>query len=456
MMTRTFVVSALVAVAWLGLAAAPARADSKAAELRGTDALGRPGRALKLHAKLERKGVLGINPDVKGEPLDFFLVGQDGGALPETKFIGTGDTDDDGDASLDWTPPGPGQFELEVRVRRGSEYVALPAALIVAVPPPDRAVILVHVDGTVSQATNLQMFRGKANEEIPAVDGAVDVLKTLGQHYQLVYLTDLDESFTVKFRDWLTLRQVPRAPVVFWEVFSRSLSHATYMDQLVSKLRRDLPQITIGVGAQASDAQAYINQGVAGVVFASPPPDDLPDEVLSARRWGDVLGHVALLHRSGALVRDLASKDAAKSDAALQELSLLGKPGLGYVHRFRTDSDPNVAAAATLVAGRLRASEAFFHALDLRTANQALTSLLGAWRDGQRAVVARLYADRAVGLKDPIPTFRSCELVSRNEPEPGKVAFVVRLRPDQGEAVERQVVFVRGDDGVWKIDVDAF
>jgi hypothetical protein len=444
----------LVALMALPLGAAPARADSKAAELRATDALGRPNRAMKLHAKLERKGFMGINPDVDGEPLDFFLMAQDGAPLAEARFLGTGETDDDGDAELEWTPPAAGQYELEIRVRRGSNYVALPAPLCVAIPPPDRTVLLVHVDGTVSQATNLAMFRGKANAEIPAVDGASFALKTLATHYQLVYLTDLDESFTTKFRDWMTLRELPRAPVIFWEIFSRSLSHATYMEQLVTKLRRDLPQIAVGVGAQPSDAAAFIAQGMAGVVLASPPPDDLADEVLRARRWDEVLVHVALIHRAGQLVHDLAAQDKAKGDEALASLSLLGKPGLGYVHRFRTDSNPNVAAAATLVAGRLRSIEAFANALDVRSANSALTSLLAAWRGGERAVVARLYSDRAVGLKDPIPVFRTCELVSRNEPEPGKVVFVVRLRPDAGDAVERQVVVVRAEDGPWKVAVE--
>lgn len=444
------------ALAALLLCAAPARAQAKPAELRATDALGRPGRALKLHAKLQRKGILGINPDVDEEPLDFFLMAQDGRALAEPRFLGTGETDDDGDAELEWTPPAAGQFDLEVRVRRGSNYIALPAPLCVAAPPPERAVILVQVDGTVSQATNLTMFRGKANEEIPQVDGAALALQTLSNHYQLVYLTGLDESFTTKFRDWLALRQLPRAPVLFWELFSRSLSQATYMDQLVTRLRRDLPQIAVGVGATATDAGVFVNQGMAGIVLASPPPGDLPDEVLPARRWEEVLLHVALLHRSGALVRDLAAADPGRSDAALAELSLMGRPGLGYLHRFRSDSDPNVAAAATLVTGSIRASEAFTGALDTRSPNQALTSLLAAWRRGERAVVSRLYVDKKVGLADEIPTFRTTELVSRNEPEPGKVVFVVRLRPDEGEPTERQVVFVRGEDGVWRVDVDDF
>ncbi len=458
MTTTTTRTTALAAAALLALllGAAPARAQAKEAQLRATDALGRPGRVIKLHAKLERKGFMGINPDVDKEPLDYFLLAADGRALDEARFLGTGETDDDGDAELEWTPPGPGQYELEVRVRRGSQYVALPAPLCVAVPPPERAVILVQVDGTVSQATNLTMFRGKANAEIGEVDGAGLGLSTLAHHYQLVYLTDLDESFTSKFRDWMTMRKIPRAPVIFWELFSRSLSHATYMEQLVTKLRRELPQVAVGIGPSATDAGVFVAQGMAGIVLASPPPGDLPDEVLAARRWEEALVHVALIHRSGALVHEMASRDAGKSDAALAELSLLGKPGLGYVHRFRSDSDPNVAAAATLVAGSIRASDAFARALETRSPNQALTSLLAAWRRGDRAVVSRLYADRKVGLKDAMPTFRTAELVSRNEPEPGKVVFVMRLLPDEGEPTQRQVVFVRGEDGSWRVDVDDF
>lgn len=438
------------------LAAPPAaRAETKQGELRATDVLGRPGRSVKLRAKLQRKGFMGINPDVKGEPLDFYLVGEDGRALEEGRFLGTGETSNDGDAELEWTPPAAGQFDVEVRVRRGSSYVALPAPLLVAVPAPDRAVILVQVDGTVSQATNLTMFRGKANDQIPVVDGAALALRTLSQHYQLVYLTGLDETFTSKFRDWLTLRQVPRAPVVFWDLFSRSLSHATYMEQLVTRLKRELPQVSVGIGAQPGDGSLFVAQGMAAVVLGA-SSSELPDEVLGARRWEEALVHVALIHRAGALVREVASRDRARSEAARAELSLLGRPGLGYVHRFRSDADPNVATAATLVAGGLRANEAFFRALDTRGANQALTSLLAAWRHGERAVVARLYVDRKLGLSDPIPSFRHCELVSRNEPEPGKVVFKVRLRPDEGDPAEREVLLVRGEDGAWRVDVKDF
>jgi hypothetical protein len=437
--------------------AGPALAQDAAAELGAPDAIGRPGRALKLRAKLERKGMLGINPDVKGEPLDFFLLTHDGAAQGEGgKFLGSGETDDDGDAELEWTPPGPGQYECEARIRRGSKYVSLPAPFYVAVPPPERTVILVHVDGTVSSATNVTMFRGTPNDQIPAVDGAKAMLTTLATSYQIVYLTDLDEGFATKFKDWMRLRELPRAPIMFWELFERSLSHATYMEQLVTKLRRDFPQISIGIGPVTADVLAYRAQGLAAIQLTADADDDLPPEVRGARRGEVVVGHVAMIHHVARLLRDLAGSDAAKGDAALAELTLLGKPGLGYAHRFRTDSDPNLGAAATLVAGRILAAEAFVRSLDLSTPNHTLSGLIAAWRSREKAHAVALYRERKAGLADAVPTFRTCELVSRNEPEPGKVVFKLRLLQDGGAATEREVIVVRGDDGVWKVDIQSF
>lgn len=454
-MTRNAAWIAMAAVLLLPLEQARAD-DGKGAELRALDSVGRPGRTLKLRAKLERTGLLGINPDVAGEPLDFFLLSHDGKPVEPAKFLGTGDTNKDGDAEVEWEPAGAGQFELEVRLRRGSKYVALPAPCVVAVPPADRTIVLVHVDKTVSQATNITMFRGTANDQIAVVDGAPLILRALATHYQLVYLTDLDVSFSSKFKDWMRLRQVPTAPTVFWELFEKSLSHASYMEQSVQKLRRDHPQMTVGVGTETSDATAFIGAGMAGVLLQREPASGLPKEVLVARRWEEVLGHVALLHRSAGLLRELAGKDRTKAEAALAELSLLGAPGLGYVHRFRQDADPNLAAAATGIAARIEASDAFFRTLDLSTANRALSGLLAAWKAGDRAVVARLFAERKAGLQDPIPTFRACEMVSRNEPEPGRVVYKLRLVPDEGPPAEREVAYVRGDDGLWRIDVKDF
>ncbi|RMG16964.1 MAG: hypothetical protein D6731_05040 [Planctomycetota bacterium] len=452
MRTRATFPCPWVPAALLGLLPALARADE--AQLTGYDALGRAGRAVRLLAKLETAGMLGVHPDVEEEPLDFFLVRANGKELERPKFLGTGETDDDGVATVEWTPPGPGRFAIEARVRKGSQYVALPAEIVVLVPRKERAVILVQVDRTLSTATNLQMFRGVENEKIPAVEGAVETLGVLSQHYDLVYLTDLERAFTEKFKEWLALRKAPPAPTLFWDLFERSLSHATYMKKLVAKLHREQPQVALGIGGHPSDGEAFVASGLVGIVVGK-DLDDLPLEVVPAHRWPQVVAHVAGAYAASRQLVSLAGGSPAERSAALEALTGNGRPGIGYVHRFRRSTDPNLAAAAHLVIGKIQACDAFLSALRRRSANDALHSLLAAWRYGERAVVARLYDDPESGRRDPMPRFERCELVSRHEPEPAKVVFRLALFRGE-ERSERSLVFVRGEDKLWRVHAEDF
>jgi hypothetical protein len=443
----------LAALTLFGLA--PASASAKEASLGGYDVISRPGRTVTLRAKLESKGMMGINPDVEDEPLDFFLVRQDGKDLESPKFVGTGETDDDGLAKLEWKPASAGQYELEVRVRRGSEYVAMPAPVLVSIPPKGRTILLIQIDGTVSTATNLKMFRGTENAEIPAVEGARQTLETLANHYQLVYLTDLERAFTDKFKTWLELREMPRAPILFWDLFERSLSHATYMKKLVAKLHQDFGEATLGIGGVEADGKAFVQNGLVGVVITK-SPDDLPLEVIPAARWAEVLQHVTLAHKSNGLLKIASGPDAPQRQEALDALSLMGRAGIGYVHRFRASTDPNLASTAELLTGKLRACEAFYRSLQFKTANQALHSLLAAWKYGEQTVAVRVYKEREVGLAEPLPTFDRVELVSRHEPEPAKVVFKVKLLRTGGDASERELVFQRQEDKTWRLHVEEF
>jgi hypothetical protein len=101
------------------------------------------------------------------------------------------------------------------------------------------------------------------------------------------------------------------------------------------------------------------------------------------------------------------------------------------------------------------ACDAFFAGLTRHSANASLHSLLAAWKYGERSVVAGLYQERSAAKNDPMPTFQTCELISRSEPEPGKVAFKIRLKGD-GDPSEHTLVFVVGEDEVWRLAVEEF
>lgn len=428
------------------LLAAPAVA--KEGKLTGFDVLARKGRKTKVKAKLETKGFMGIDPDVKGAPLDFFIVAKDGEELKRPDFLGTSKTDDDGLATFEWTPDAEGQFSLIARLRKGAEHTAAPAQIHVAIPNEKRPILVVQLDGTVTTATNLKMFRGTKNEEIESVDGCEQILSVLAASHQLVYMTDVELAFTNKFKDWVKLRKLPPAPILFWELFERSLSHETYMTKMVKRLQKHFP-LAIGLGAKSSDAKAFLANGMVPVRLNAEPDDELSDEVIQVQNWGQALGHVVGNQAAGQLLRNYAAgKDASD---ALRSLSQLGQAGVAYLTPHRRDRDLNVAASATLIVGRLRGIVAFTRTLDTSSADRSLNSLIAAWRYGQPVVVKKLYGDGA--KPGPLPVFSKAELISRTEPEPSKVSYKIRLHGVKGkEATELELTFVEGDEGkAWLI-----
>jgi hypothetical protein len=422
------------------LVAAPASA--KEGKLTGFDVLARKGRKTKIKAKLETKGFMGIDPDVKDAPLDFFIVAKNGTDLKRPDFLGTAKTDDDGLATYVWTPDAEGQFSLIARLRKGAEHTAAPAQIHVAIPAETRPVMIVQLDGTVTTATNLKMFRGTKNEEIKAVDGCEQILTVLAASHQLVYMTDVELAFTNKFKDWIKLRGLPPAPVLFWELFERSLSHETYMTKMVERLQKHFP-LAVGVGSQSSDAKAFLANGLVPLRLHAEADPELGDEVIQLDNWGLALGHVLGNQAAGRLLRDYSAGKNASD--AIRTLSQLGQPGVAYLTPLRRDRDLNVAASATLVVGRLRGIEAFARTLDTSSADRSLNSLIAAWRYGQPAVVKKLYGDGSE--PGALPVFSKAELVSRTEPEPSKVSYKIRLHGVKGkEPNVLELTFVEADD----------
>jgi hypothetical protein len=432
----------------LTLLAAPAAA--KEAKLTGFDTLARKGRKVTLRAKLETKGMLGIDPDVKGASLDFFITKKDGAELKKPYFLGTGKTNDDGIATTDWKPDATGRFTCEARVRRGSDYSAAPGLILVACPPEGRPIVLVQIDGTVSKATNVKMFRGTENDEIKVEEGSKEMLTLLAEHHQLVYLTDLEVAFTNKFREWLELREIPAAPILFWDIFERSLSHKTYMTKLVARLHKAYPALRAGIGGKSDDGVAFAENGLVGIVISEEKDEELPDTVIEAKTWQHAFAHVLQSHRAAGLVRKLA-KGGKSAPKVLAQLSMLGKAGVGYVHHYLDDPDLSLASAAILVANKLRACETFAKRLDTSSANRTRNSLIAAWRYGELGVVRKLYADLDLAKKATLPTFDLCALVSRNEPEPGKVVYKLKLTDAEGKASELVVICVEQEDKSWKV-----
>src|SRR5205085_2835494 len=116
---------------------------------------------------------------------------------------------------LEWTPEAPGAYEVEVRVRKGSKYVAIPATLDVLAAANDKPLTVVVVEQTLTDLSALTFMR-KDEKDIPVAEGAADALTKINEKHGIVYLTGIEEVSLVKTKDWLKKKSFPRGPVFFW------------------------------------------------------------------------------------------------------------------------------------------------------------------------------------------------------------------------------------------------
>jgi hypothetical protein len=441
----------------------PALADETAGRIAAFDGLVRLGKPVKLRAKLEGKGMLGVYSSVEGESLDFWLTaepaagGKPGVATLEAeKFLGGGKTDSSGIGELEWTPEAVGSYEIEARVRKGSKYVAIPAALDVLCAAHERPITLVTIEQTLTDVSSLSFMRKDA-KDVTAAEGAAEALTKIADKNHVIYVTGIEEVSLVKTKEWLKLRGFPRGPVFFWNISTQAFSGEKYKTNLVAKLHNDFSGLTSGIGGKVEDVNACLKNGVTAYLMGS-ADSDAPAEAIRVKLWEKLPAALDRQQEVEKLLADLACDDPAKQEAAAKTFSKLETGELGYLNRFVHSSDVSVAAAARIVVGNVRARDAFSASLDASTDSAALASLLAAWRFGDPTVAARCYRDGASGLAKAGPAldrWRKIEVVNRTEPEPGHVVYRLRFQPQKDTGAsgpEQDYTFLKGDDGNWRVD----
>ncbi len=235
-----------------------AEESGHAVKLSAYDLLGLPGEPAAIRAKLEHDGLSGLNPDMKGYPLQFGgppALGQD--AV----------TDGEGTASASGRfPEHPGAIG-RVRVRfpgsRGHRAAETTARLFAW--PADSRILVVDIDHTICDFRQRDVpFADVAR--VPATEGSVPALRAIARDYRILYLTARDEALFNQSRAWLEARGFPEGPLMtrdYWPWESRE----GYKRKALGRLKARYPHLTAGVGDTAGDARAYLANGLRAIVI---------------------------------------------------------------------------------------------------------------------------------------------------------------------------------------------
>jgi len=271
-----YVLLAVLAAALVAGVVFTAAACAKRAVLTGLDALTPPDRRVLLRAKLERDRW--PYPDIHGQPVEFLLDGRRLGVAP---------SDHDGVASLLYQPGKPGDFLITVRLAPEATCHAPPDKLLLAVWNTDTRILVTDVDHTIADVRALEFLRVK-DEDIPALPGAAAALREIAAQYRIVYLTGRDEAFARRTRAWLDMNSLPSGPVFYWDFLGSPLAHGRFKAQTIAGLKKTYGNIEAGVGDLASDARAYLENGLRTFILADKARRDLPRAAIPVPSWDAV------------------------------------------------------------------------------------------------------------------------------------------------------------------------
>ena len=246
------------------------------ARLQGYDGIALPGEEVILKAKLEKDDVFHL--DLEDQKVVFSLGG---------KTIGTAITGERGIARLAYKPEEGGTYRIHVAIHPDSPYQGEEGEVLLQVVPKDRDLLVSDVDHTIADISWLK-FLVTANEDVPPLADAPDVLQQLSARYQIIYLTARDDSFMKKTKEWMSLQELPRAPIIFWDFLgSPSRSRSRFKKEMIAKLKQDWPQVVVGIGDQRGDAEAYLENGLRAFILGD--EENLPDGATRVSSWKEIL-----------------------------------------------------------------------------------------------------------------------------------------------------------------------
>jgi hypothetical protein len=247
--------------------------------LYGFDTLAYPGKAIDLTARLRS----GRSLEGYGRATIGFFQGQ--------KEVGRAVTDEDGLATVRWTPPDqPGTHEFKAHVLRweGKDedrdriLAVKPAPLLVGAYPKDKKLVVIDLDHTVVDSSFARVLLGGAK---PMAD-SVRVSRRIAKHFGLVYLTHRPDLLIPKSKTWLDDHGYPPGPLLVSKLTQALGGSGEFKTAKLKSLREVYPKTAIGIGDKYSDAQAYVDNGMTAFLIPNydRDPEDMRDAARQIRR----------------------------------------------------------------------------------------------------------------------------------------------------------------------------
>ena len=227
------------------------------------DALAVPSERVALRARLQGGDLLRAQP---GLVVRFYR---------DRKLFKAAQTDDEGLATVSFTPQKPGDyiFTVDIAPVGFSDRPPPSQELRVTSRGPQTPILIVDLDKTVVASGFQEVLVGDPE----AMVGAAELLRDLSNTHTIVYLTHRPDYFGPKSKAWLWANGFPAGPVLLSSVSGFFSGSGQYKSQMLRQLQARFKNIEIGIGDKVSDALAYHENGIRAFLIYQVPTSDDPN-----------------------------------------------------------------------------------------------------------------------------------------------------------------------------------
>ncbi len=224
-----------------------------------------PGEKSIFVGQLERDSPFGIPDALEGESISFWVG---------SELIGVAKTDDEGRARLA-ADLGTRSVRDEVIARAWVGLQRVQVVRPIQSWDANTVIIAVDVDHTIAETDYEGVLLDDVDTKTTTIPGSVEALNALSRKFHVMYVTARPNFLYDETRRWLKMHGFPQAPLVMGSSTSDLVDQAELKKDLLGWRREHLPNLLIGIGDKASDAEAYDAVGMLSILLT--PVEEEPE-----------------------------------------------------------------------------------------------------------------------------------------------------------------------------------
>lgn len=149
----------------------------------------------------------------------------------------------------------------------------------------EKTIVAVDIDETISDTDYSDLFLADFDKVSPPIPGSPEVMRALARDYHILYFSARPQFLTQKTQQWLRDNRFPPGPVVHASSFEACLKQEQYKREMLTRLRRQLPNILVGIGDKRLDDNVFRDNGMLSLIVDSRPSRGYSEQSVIHEDW---------------------------------------------------------------------------------------------------------------------------------------------------------------------------